>query len=185
MGWCKKDVTPLLTHWSYVLLALTIKIFASSLIAQSAGDLLSQTLQLRILHSAKEDNLSPFDSKTACLRQRIKINNEQHVVLTVPTHFLSWQLKVFSDEDRTAQGSRSMIIYYILHDPHLSSATSAISSIAEHDFILRCFCFLGSASDLAFLNLGGLAGVSILLDIQLHCQSPAQCYCILRPIQPL
>ena len=23
MGWCKKDVTPLLTHWSYALLALT------------------------------------------------------------------------------------------------------------------------------------------------------------------
>ena len=23
MGWCKKDVTPLLTHWSYVILALT------------------------------------------------------------------------------------------------------------------------------------------------------------------
>ena len=23
MGWCKKDVTPLLTHWSYVFLALT------------------------------------------------------------------------------------------------------------------------------------------------------------------
>ena len=23
MGWCKKDVAPLLTHWSYVLLALT------------------------------------------------------------------------------------------------------------------------------------------------------------------
>ena len=23
MGWCKKDVTPLLTHWSYIFLALT------------------------------------------------------------------------------------------------------------------------------------------------------------------
>ena len=25
MGWCKKDVTPFLTHWSYVFLALTIR----------------------------------------------------------------------------------------------------------------------------------------------------------------
>ena len=27
MGWCKKDETPLLTHWSYVLLALTNRYF--------------------------------------------------------------------------------------------------------------------------------------------------------------
>ena len=31
------------------------------------------------LHSAEEDNLSPFDSNTACLCQSIEINNNKHV----------------------------------------------------------------------------------------------------------
>ena len=46
---------------------------------QSAGELESETSQLRILHSAEEDNLSPFDSKISCLCQSIKINNNKHV----------------------------------------------------------------------------------------------------------
>ena len=37
---------------------------------QSAGD------SVRILHSAEEDNLSPFDSKIACLCQSFEINNK-------------------------------------------------------------------------------------------------------------
>ena len=45
---------------------------------QSASILLSQTSKVRILHSAEEDNLSPFDLKIACLRQSIKINNNKH-----------------------------------------------------------------------------------------------------------
>ena len=46
---------------------------------QSAGEFESETSQLRILHSAEEDNLSPFDSKIACLCQIIEINNK-HVL---------------------------------------------------------------------------------------------------------
>ena len=38
--------------------------------------LVSETLWVRILHSAEEDNLSPFDSKIACLCQSIEINNK-------------------------------------------------------------------------------------------------------------
>ena len=34
---------------------------------QSAGKLVSETSQLRILHSAEEDNLSPFDPKIVYL----------------------------------------------------------------------------------------------------------------------
>ena len=34
---------------------------------------------VRILHSAEEDNLSPFDSHIACLCQCIEINNNKHV----------------------------------------------------------------------------------------------------------
>ena len=34
---------------------------------------------VRILHSAEEDNLSPFDSNIACLCQSIEINNNTHV----------------------------------------------------------------------------------------------------------
>ena len=44
-----------------------------------AGDLVSQTSQLWILHSAEEDNLSPFDSKITCLCQSIKISNNIHM----------------------------------------------------------------------------------------------------------
>ena len=39
----------------------------------------SETSQLRILHLAEEDNLSPIDSKIACLCQGIEINNNKHV----------------------------------------------------------------------------------------------------------
>ena len=45
---------------------------------QSAGDSVPET-RVRILHLAKEDNLSPFDSKIACLCQIIEINNNKHV----------------------------------------------------------------------------------------------------------
>ena len=44
---------------------------------QSAGDSVPETL-VRILHSAEEDNLSPFDAKFACLCQSIEINNNKH-----------------------------------------------------------------------------------------------------------
>ena len=43
---------------------------------QSAGDSVPETLWVPILHSAEEDNLSPFDSKIACLCQSIEINNK-------------------------------------------------------------------------------------------------------------
>ena len=46
---------------------------------QSAGDWVSETLWVRILHSAEEDNLSPFDSNIACLCQSININNNKYV----------------------------------------------------------------------------------------------------------
>ena len=48
---------------------------------QSAGDWVSETLWNRILQSAEEDNLSPFDSKIACLCQRIEINNNKYVCI--------------------------------------------------------------------------------------------------------
>ena len=35
-----------------------------------------------ILHSAEEDNLSPFDSNIACLCQSIEINNNKYVTDT-------------------------------------------------------------------------------------------------------
>ena len=46
---------------------------------QSAEDWVSETPWVRILHSAEEDNLSPFDSKIACLCQSIEINNNKYV----------------------------------------------------------------------------------------------------------
>ena len=36
---------------------------------------------VRILHSAEENNLSPFDSNIACLCQSIEINNNKHIYL--------------------------------------------------------------------------------------------------------
>ena len=39
---------------------------------------------VRILHSAKEDNLSPFDSNIACLCQSIEINNKHtHIYIYI------------------------------------------------------------------------------------------------------
>ena len=59
---------------------------------QSAGDSVPETLWVRILHSAKEDNLSPFDSKITCLCQSIEINNNKQIVCrqkTDPGHCFS------------------------------------------------------------------------------------------------
>ena len=44
---------------------------------------MSETLWVRILPSAEEDNLSPFDSKIACLCQSIEINNNIYVCMYV------------------------------------------------------------------------------------------------------
>ena len=46
---------------------------------RSAGDWVSETFWVRILHSSEEDNLSPFDLKIACLCQSIEINNNKYV----------------------------------------------------------------------------------------------------------
>ena len=46
--------------------------------SESAGDSVSETL-VRILHQTEEDNLSPFDSKTACLCHSMEVNNRNRV----------------------------------------------------------------------------------------------------------
>ena len=46
---------------------------------QSAGELMSWDFQVRILHYAEEDNLSPLDSNATCLCQIIEISNNKHV----------------------------------------------------------------------------------------------------------
>ena len=43
---------------------------------QSAGEWVPWDFQVRILHSAEEDNLPPLDSNIACLCQSIEINNK-------------------------------------------------------------------------------------------------------------
>ena len=53
---------------------------------QSVGDLVPETSQVRILHSAEEDKLSPFDSSIACLCQSIKISNNKHASIYVCIH---------------------------------------------------------------------------------------------------
>ena len=50
---------------------------------QSAGEWASETPWVRILHSAEEDNLSPFVSKIACLCQSIEINNNKYVCMCI------------------------------------------------------------------------------------------------------
>ena len=57
---------------------LTLYIVFLSAGIQSAGDSVPKTL-VQILHSAEDDNLSPFDLKIACLCQSIEINNNKHV----------------------------------------------------------------------------------------------------------
>ena len=44
---------------------------------------MSWDFQVRILHSAEEDNLSPFNSNIACLCQSIGINNNKYVYVYV------------------------------------------------------------------------------------------------------
>ena len=70
-----------LTTWT----AVEFKFLAWSSIAQSVCQRPFSRLEIRfqiplvrILHSAEEDNLSPFDSKFAWLCQSIEINNNKH-----------------------------------------------------------------------------------------------------------
>ena len=60
-------------------------------VIQSAGDWVSETPWVRILLSAEEDNLSPFDSKIACLCQSIEINNKQICISPEPGANAKWQ----------------------------------------------------------------------------------------------
>ena len=48
---------------------------------QSAVDWVPETLWVRILHSAEEDNMSPFDSKIASLCKSIEINNNIYIYI--------------------------------------------------------------------------------------------------------
>ena len=61
-------------------------------VCQRAFSLLEIRFQrywVRILHSAAEDNVSPFDSKIACLCQSIEINNKY--VSPEPGEKANWQ----------------------------------------------------------------------------------------------
>ena len=65
-----------------------VQVFAWSSIAQSvcqqAFSLLANMCLrpwVRILHSAAEDSLSPFDSNIACLCQSIEINNNKYICI--------------------------------------------------------------------------------------------------------
>ena len=49
--------------------------------AFSLLDIRFQRPWVRILHSAEEDNLSPFDSKIACLCRSIAISHNKHVCM--------------------------------------------------------------------------------------------------------
>ena len=76
-------------EWSLIIgtAAVEFKFQAWSPIAQSVCQRALSLLTIwclipwwvRILHSAEEDNLSPFDSNIACLCQSIEINNNKHV----------------------------------------------------------------------------------------------------------
>ena len=59
---------------------------------QSAGNLVSETL-VWILHSAELDDMSPFDSKIACLCQSVKINNNKHDILLLWTQHVQMQFE--------------------------------------------------------------------------------------------
>ena len=78
VGWMLADHRDRLSSSSYFSLILDSSVGLSAGI-QSAGDSVPDTFWVRILHSAEEDNLSPFDLKIACLCQSIKINNNKHV----------------------------------------------------------------------------------------------------------
>ena len=90
-----------------------VQVYAWSSIAQSACQRAFSLLAtwclrpwwVRILPSAEEDNLSPFDSNIACLCQSIEINNNKHVCMYV--------------------------CMYVCHRDGLSSSSFAWSSIAQ------------------------------------------------------
>ena len=89
-------------RWSFGR-AIEFKFLAWSSIAQSvcqhAFSLLEIRFQkpwVRILYSAEEDNLSPFDSTLLPCYQRIRINTNKHVCMTVCAlnKWLIWKNKI-------------------------------------------------------------------------------------------
>ena len=81
-------------EWAECLLIIgtgcQVRVYAWSSIAQSVCQQAFSLLGNRclrpwvgILHSAEEDNLSPFDSNIACLCQSIEINNNKHAGIKV------------------------------------------------------------------------------------------------------
>ena len=87
-------------EWAECLLIIgtgcRVQVFAWSSIAQSVCQqafslLVNRYLRswVRILPSAEEDNLSPFDSNIACLCQSIEINNNKYVCMYVCMYVLA------------------------------------------------------------------------------------------------
>ena len=81
-------------HWNGLLSSSFSLILDSSfglwVSTQSAGDLVFETSQLRILHSAEEDNLSPFDSKSLACARAMKLTTNIRVTHICETSY--WQI---------------------------------------------------------------------------------------------
>ena len=83
-------------------------ILDSLILDSSAGDSVPETLWVRILHSAEEDNLSHFDSNIACLCQSIEIKNNKQKAPSYAgpsclwTHTVIWRFyKIWSSHPST------------------------------------------------------------------------------------
>ena len=61
----------------------------------AAGEYVSWDFQVRILHSAEEDNLSRLDTNIACLCQSIEINNNNHSLVYVTTVWVQFSSSGF------------------------------------------------------------------------------------------
>ena len=66
----------------YLFVCMYVCMYVAQSVCQRAFSLLAIWClrpRVQILHSAEEDNLSPFDLNIACLYQSIEINNNKHV----------------------------------------------------------------------------------------------------------
>ena len=95
---------------------------------------------VRILPSAEEDNLSPFDSNIACLCQSIEINNNKHVCMFVCMYVCMYVLALFLIAQSVCQQAFSLLVNRYLRPWVRILPSAEEDNLSPFDSNIACLC---------------------------------------------
>ena len=91
MGWCKKDITPLLTHWSYVFLAPTYRYKTERNLNVATGQLRPSRSNLHFLRADAKYHVNKLQEKgEEPIEQEQIIASDRQEVAAKWSRFIFW-----------------------------------------------------------------------------------------------